>query len=135
MIVSREQADLSSPRQAYEHIRKILNKLDRIDQDKEHFFVILLTARNKAKLTDIVSIGTANANLVHPREVFRRAIKLGALSLIVAHNHPSGNPEPSAADLEVTRRLTEAGKLIGIEVLDHVIVGKNTFYSAAKNYR
>jgi len=135
MIVSRQRPILNSPQQVYEYLKKIFAKLDRIDRDKEHFYVIILTARNQVKLTELVSLGTANASLVHPREVFRRAIHLGAISIIVAHNHPSGDPEPSAADLEVTRRLTEAGKLIGIEVLDHVIVGKNTFYSAAKNYR
>jgi DNA repair protein RadC len=123
MILSREKAELKNPEAVSEHIRKILRKLDRLDRNKEHFFLISLNTRSKVKFVELVSIGTVNSGLVHPREVFRRSILRGASSVIVCHNHPSGDPEPSEEDIGITRRLIEAGKIIGIEVLDHVIVG------------
>ncbi len=94
---------------------------------KEHFVVLYLDARNRLIYQETISIGTLNANLVHPREVFKPAIDHLAASIIVAHNHPSGGAEPSAADLELTKRLKEAGKLLGIEVIDHLIITKNNF--------
>ncbi len=99
------------------------------DKSKEHFKLIILTTRNKViRITDI-STGTLNASLVHPREVFKAAIKHGASSVVLVHNHPSGHPEPSEEDLKITRRIAEAGKILGIEVLDHVIIGKSNFFS------
>ena len=74
-------------------------------------------------------IGTLNASLVHPREVFKDAIAHSAASVVLAHNHPSGDPEPSEDDLTITKRLIEAGKILGVEVIDHLIVGKNGFFS------
>lgn len=123
MILSREKAELSTPQAVSEHIRKILWKLDRLDRNKEHFFLISLNTRNKVRFVELVSIGTVSASLVHPREVFRRSIIRGATSVIICHNHPSGDAEPSEEDINITRRLIEAGKVIGIEVLDHVIIG------------
>jgi len=76
-----------------------------------------------------VSIGTLNASLVHPREVFSEAISANAASVIFAHNHPSGDTEPSSDDLLITKRLVEAGKIMGIEVADHIVVTQNTFFS------
>jgi len=124
MILSRRKAELSNPQAVSEHIRKILRRLDRLDRDKEHFFVISLNTKNKVKFVELVSIGTANSSLVHPREVFRRCIMRGASAAIVCHNHPSGESEPSEEDINITRRLVEAGKIIGIEILDHVIIGQ-----------
>lgn len=106
-----------------------LAELDEADRLKEHFFVVLLDARNRVKLVDVVSIGTLNASLVHPREVFIRAITTAASSLLVAHNHPSGECEPSDADMSVTDRLKDAGKLIGIELMDHIILSGSAYYS------
>ena len=126
MILSREKAELRSPEAVSEHIRKILRKLDRLDRNKEHFFLISLNTRSKVKFVELVSIGTVNSGLVHPREVFRRSILRGASSVIICHNHPSGDPEPSEEDIGITRRLIEAGKIIGIEVLDHVIIGSKS---------
>jgi DNA repair protein RadC len=77
---------------------------------------------------ELVSLGTLNASLVHPREVYRRAIKTGAFALIIAHSHPSGDCEPSEDDISLTKRLVEAGSIIGVEILDHVIIG-NTILS------
>lgn len=96
---------------------------------KEHFVVLYLNARNQLIHKETISIGTLNANLVHPREVFKPAIDHLAASIIVAHNHPSGEVDPSPADLELTKRLQEAGKLIGIEVVDHIIIAGNKNYS------
>ena len=74
-------------------------------------------------------MGTLNANLVHPREVFEPALKCSAVQIVAAHNHPSGDPKPSKDDAELTKRLAEAGKLMGIDVMDHVIVSKNSYFS------
>ncbi len=94
---------------------------------KEHFVVLYLNARNQLIHKETISIGTLNASLVHPREVFKPAIEHLAASIIVAHNHPSGGVEPSEADLELTKRLGDAGRLLGIEVVDHVIISSTDF--------
>ncbi len=93
--------------------------------DREVFWVLLLDTRNRLlRPPDEVSRGLLNASLVHPREVFRGAVRAAAAAVIVAHNHPSGDPTPSAEDLSITRQLVEAGRIVGIPVLDHVIVGR-----------
>ncbi|OFV89550.1 MAG: hypothetical protein A3J75_05075 [Acidobacteria bacterium RBG_16_68_9] len=89
---------------------------------KEHFVVLLLNARHEVMRREIVSTGSLNASIVHPREVFRPAVLYSAASIVVAHNHPSGDPAPSEEDITITKRLVEAGELLGIGVLDHVIV-------------
>ena len=99
------------------------------DHKKEHFVVFYLDTRNQEIKREIISIGSLNANLVHPREVFEPAVKNLAAQIILAHNHPSGNSSPSKDDLEITKRLVEAGKILGIEVIDHIIVSKDNFYS------
>lgn len=99
------------------------------DKAKEHFKLVLLNTRNKIIGITNVSVGTLNTNLVHPREVFKDAIIHSAASVILVHNHPSGDPEPSEDDLEITKRLMESGKILGIEVMDHIIVTKNDFFS------
>lgn len=102
---------------------------DMRDLKKEHFVVLYLNAKNQLVHKETISMGTLDANLVHPREVFEPALKYSAAQIIAAHNHPSGDPKPSEDDLEVTKRLTEAGKMMGIEVMDHVIVSKNSYFS------
>lgn len=89
----------------------------------EEFVVILLDTKNKVISKRTVFRGSLNASIVHPREVFKYAIRHSAAALLVAHNHPSGDPTPSREDIDVTRRLVEAGKIIGIEILDHVVFG------------
>ena len=89
---------------------------------REHFVVLLLNARHELQVRETVSIGTLNASIVHPREVFRPAILHSAASVVLVHNHPSGDPEPSEEDLGITKRLVQVGELVGIAVLDHVIV-------------
>lgn len=97
--------------------------------DREAFFVLALDGKHALVREHCVSIGSLNSSLVHPREVFRPAIQVAAAAVICAHNHPSGDPEPSAEDLVVTRRLVECGKLVGIPVLDHVILGDGRYVS------
>ena len=106
-----------------------LLKNDLGNKKKEHFKVLSLDSRNKLISIDNVSVGTINTNLVHPREVFKTAIQHLAVSIILVHNHPSGNPEPSEADLEITKRILESGKIMGIDILDHIIITKNKFFS------
>jgi DNA repair protein RadC len=99
------------------------------DHKKEHFVIFFLDTRNQEIRRETISIGTLNANLVHPREVFEPAILHAAAHVIAAHNHPSGNPDPSDEDKIVTRRLVDAGKILGIGLLDHIIVAKSGYYS------
>ncbi len=99
------------------------------ENKKENLLVLYLDARNKLIYKEIVSIGTLNANLAHPREVFEPAVRHLAAQIVLTHNHPSGDPEPSQDDLVMTKRLLESGKILGIEVVDHVIVTKNGFLS------
>ncbi len=102
---------------------------DMRDLKKEHLVALYLNAKNQLVHKETISMGTLNANLVHPREVFEPALKYSAALIIAAHNHPSGDPKPSEDDLEVTKRLTEAGKMMGIELMDHVIISKNSYFS------
>ncbi len=97
--------------------------------DREHFLGIYLDARHRILAVETVSVGTLNASLVHPREVFRSAVGLQAAALVVAHNHPSGCARPSGEDLELTRRLSRCGNLLGIELLDHLVVGDGELVS------
>jgi len=114
--------ELTDPEKVY---RLVKSKLK--DYHKEHFYIIALNSRNYSIAE--VSIGSLNASIVHPREVFAEAIKNKAASVIFAHNHPSGDPEPSEDDLVLTKKLVESGKVLGIEVMDHIIVVKNDFFS------
>ncbi len=102
------------------------------DREKESFVVMVLDAQNALRTLSEVSCGTLNASLVHPREVYRVAIEHGAAAILVAHNHPSGNPEPSSEDLEITRQLVESGKILGIPLHDHLIIAGNAFTSFAE---
>lgn len=99
------------------------------DVKKEHFKSLLLNTKNQIIKVQTVSIGILDSSLVHPREVFKDAILASAASLIVAHNHPSGDPTPSAEDKRITQRLAECGQLLGIELLDHIIIGDNHWIS------
>ena len=112
-----------SPSDVWQELKDIRNR------KKEHFAVFFLDARNQEIQREIISVGTLNANLVHPREVFEPAIAHSAAQIIVAHNHPSGNPEPSDEDRMITTRLADAGKILGIEILDHVVVTEHAFAS------
>lgn len=99
------------------------------EKTREHFMVLYLNGRNEMIYKKPMFVGTLNANLVHPREIFAEALKQNAASVVFAHNHPSGNPEPSSDDLCLTKKLVEAGKIMGIEVLDHIIIAQNKVFS------
>src|SRR5665647_1187816 len=96
---------------------------------KEHFVCLFLNTKNHVIGQETLSMGSLNASIVHPREVFRAAIKRSSASIICVHNHPSGDPTPSPEDIQMTARLVEAGQIIGIEVLDHIILGDQNFVS------
>jgi len=102
------------------------------DKKKEYLLTLLLTTRNQLIKTAEISIGSLDTSIVHPREVFKEAIAASAASLILVHNHPSGDPKPSEDDISLTRRLIETGEIIGIEVLDHLIVGDERYVSLKK---
>ena len=112
-----------SPEVVAEYLQKRIGR-----KNKEHFVMLCLNSRNKLIIDD-VSVGTLNASLVHPREVFKKAIQANAALVIVAHNHPSGDTEPSEDDLVITKNLAESGKILGIEITDHIIVAKDKFLS------
>jgi DNA repair protein RadC len=97
--------------------------------DREHFKVLYLDRKGGLIVKEDVSVGGLHSSIVHPREVFKTAVKRSAASIILAHNHPSGDPSPSQNDIDITRRLVEAGAIMGIEVLDHVVIGENTYCS------
>lgn len=97
--------------------------------DKEHFRAIALNTKNQVLGIENISIGSLSSSIVHPRELFKALIRKSAAAVVLIHNHPSGDPTPSKEDREITRRIVEAGKLLGIEVLDHVIIGDNRYTS------
>ncbi len=105
----------------------VMDEMRRLD--REHFKVFLLNTKNQVIGVELVSMGSLNSTIVHPREVFKNPIKRSAAALILVHNHPSGDPTPSREDIELTKRLAEAGSLLGINVLDHIIIGDNRFVS------
>jgi len=96
---------------------------------KEYFKIILLDTKNNIKKVSEISVGSLNSSIVHPREVFSEAVVNSASSIILVHNHPSGESEPSHEDIALTNRLDECGKILGIKVLDHIIIGDGVFYS------
>ena len=100
-----------------------------LHETKEHFMLALLNTKNLVIATPTVSIGSLSASVVHPREVFREAIKYPCAAIILVHNHPSGDPTPSREDISVTERLVKAGKIMDIPVLDHLIIGQHTYVS------
>ena len=103
---------------------------DRLGQEKqEHFIVLYLDSKHQVLKEETISLGTLDASLVHPREVFKRAIQESAYGIILVHNHPSGDPSPSEGDKDVTERLRDAAKLLKFKLLDHVVMGKEKYYS------
>lgn len=97
--------------------------------DREYFIVDCLDTKNQPTAINICHIGSLNARLIHPREVMRYAILSNAASILVGHNHPSGQAEPSQEDINVTKKLVKAGKIIGIDLLDHIVMGEDSFVS------
>lgn len=119
-----EQITLDSSKAVSEYLQKSIGR-----EKKEHFVMLALDTRNNLIKINDISVGTLNASVVHPREVFREAIQVSAAHIIIAHNHPSENPEASSEDVALTRRLGEAARIFGIDLLDHIIVTRNNFSS------
>lgn len=115
---------IRSPKDAADLLMEQLRYLQ-----KEHFVCLFLNTKNHVIAQETLSMGSLNAAIVHPREVFRAAIKCSSASIICAHNHPSGDPTPSPEDIKLTKRLLEAGEIVGIEVLDHVVIGDGKYVS------
>jgi DNA repair protein RadC len=104
-----------------------------LSSDRERFLTLLLDGKNKLLGVEVVSTGSLSSSIVHPREVFKGAILANAAALICAHNHPSGDPTPSAEDRRITERLRRAAEVVGIPILDHVVIGNPSYYSFADN--
>lgn len=119
-----KERKISSPTDAYKLINEFIDGVDR-----EVMVVCSLSTKNEPISLNLASVGTLNSSLIHPREIFKSSILSNAASIIIAHNHPSGDPTPSSEDINVTHRLKEAGKILGIELIDHIIVGNNQFIS------
>ena len=115
---------LDSPKAVADFLQKSIGK-----EKKEYFVMLSLNTQNQLIKVSNISVGTLDASLVHPREVFYEAIQASASQIIVAHNHPSGSTEPSVEDIEVSKQLIKTGKILGIDVLDHIIVSKNNYKS------
>lgn len=128
-IKINEKTIIGKPKDIAKIIQNILNSEEPNDRLKEHFWSIGLSGANKIIYIELVSLGILDSTIVHPREVFRLAIQKSVNSIIIVHNHPSGNTKASEADIMMTRRLIDAGKLLGIEVLDHLIITKDDFIS------
>ena len=124
---------IDEPTKIAKVLQNVLKAEDKNDQMKEHFWGIYFNARMNIIKIELISLGTLDMSIIHPREIYKPAIQSSASSLIVAHNHPSGAVEPSEADLSVTTRLEKAGKIIGIELRDHIIIAKDKFYSFKEN--
>ena len=102
------------------------------NEDREKLIVVCLDTKNQPTSINIASIGTINSSLVHPREIFKTAILSNSNSILVAHNHPSGNPTPSEEDINITNRLQEVGEIIGIKLIDHIIIGEDDNFISLK---
>lgn len=113
----------TSPLQVFEMFKNL------VLETKEHFLCLHLDGKNRIVCLDRVSVGSLNQSVVHPREVFKSACIISAAGIILVHNHPTGDPTPSTEDITITRRLKEAGELIGIPVLDHIIIGDGQYVS------
>ncbi len=120
--VARRTPDIEKDYSCPEDVVELMEPIF-LGSDKEMFYVLCLDSKNKLKKLVRAGIGIADATIVHPREIFKEAVKVSAVNIIVSHNHPSGEPDPSSADIRVTKRLVEAGEILGIKVLDHVVIG------------
>ncbi len=126
-LANKRSVVIRSPSDVFENYQSLFK-----DQVRERFIVFWLNSANKVVGYEVISEGILNSSLTHPREVFRGAIVATAASILIAHNHPSGNIEPSAEDISITKQIVEAGKIIGIPVHDHIIFADDTYTSLAE---
>lgn len=127
--VKYEKRVIASPFDGYMIVKDFLEDLDR-----EQLMLLCLNTKNEPTNLSVISIGTLNSSLMHPREVFKIAILSNASKIMLAHNHPSGTSNPSLEDRLMTERIKDCGEMMGIELLDHIIVGDNTYYSFKENH-
>ena len=113
----------TTPSQIFDAFRFLMN------ETKEYFLTLHLNGKNQISCVDVVSIGSLNQSIVHPREVFKTALLSSAAAIILVHQHPTGDPTPSSEDISITRRLKEAGEILGIRILDHCIIGQDSYIS------
>lgn len=124
-----ENRKVASPNDAVDLIKDFLQ-----ESDREKCILICLDTKNQPTFLTTISIGSLNSSIIHPREVFKLAIMSNSASIIMAHNHPSGDPNPSKEDMGITKRLVEAGEILGIKIIDHIIVGDgDRYYSFKEN--
>ena len=128
-VKTKETVTIEKPEDVYNYFVDELK-----DKKKEHFYALLLDSKNKIIKKDLISVGTLDNSLVHPREVFKEAIKNSAAGVILVHNHPSGDPEPSENDVEITQKIAKAGNILNIKVLDHVIIAEKGWDNIKINY-
>jgi DNA repair protein RadC len=136
MVLARNSTiEIRDSRDVAQVFQDLLSLEDTIDQDKEHFYVMHVNARQHVNLVELVAISTLSDAPFHPRETFRRAVIEGTYSIIIAHNHPSGDVTPSEADIQTTRKLHEAGEILDIPSLDHIIftAKRDTYFSFKDN--
>lgn len=119
---------IQAPKDAVELGKRFLE-----DSDREQLLVCCLDAKNQPTAINVVSVGNLNNSIVHPREVFKSAILSNSASIILFHNHPSGDPTPSKEDTNITERVKECGNILGIKLIDHIIIGDNSYYSLKEN--
>ena len=119
-VTIKENVSVKAPADIERIMRPLIG-----ENEQESFYCISLNTKNRVLAIELVSIGTLNASIVHPREILKKAIALNAASIIISHNHPTGDPTPSREDIEFTRRMHKAGELIGIDLLDHVVIGQD----------
>jgi DNA repair protein RadC len=123
MVVSEDGTKVTKPEDVFEMLKPIR------DHNQEHFIAITLNGAGAVIQSRVITVGLLNHSLVHPRETFRGAILDNAASIIIAHNHPSGQLEPSSNDIAITQQMKESGAILGIQVIDHIIVGKTGYLS------
>lgn len=124
LTIKEEDAHYLKPMTRFSAPEQVFNTFSFLRQEtKEYFYTLHLDGKNRVCCVDEVSVGSLNQSIVHPREVFKTALLSSAAAIILLHNHPTGDPNPSREDIEITRRLKEAGDILGVKVLDHVIIG------------
>ncbi len=128
MIISEKKKTICCSKDASEVLYSLLNYEQEHDREKEHFWILGLNTKNVIQYADLVSLGSLSSSIVHPRETFRLAVMKATASIIIGHNHPSGDTQPSQEDILLTKRLSQAGEILGINVLDHVIIGSEGRY-------
>lgn len=134
MIISEKPFKITSPADVAHVVWSILEEEHETDQEKEHFWVLGLNTKNKVKYVELAALGILDTCLITPREVFRLAIMRACRSIIVCHNHPSGDTEPSFEDAKTTFELKAAGSIIGINVLDHIIIGNKPYFRSHQDH-